>query len=102
MRINVVGKNLEVTDAIRQYAASKADKLTKFFDGVQQINVTLTGPNGHGSGEFGVEMVVDVEKHEDFVGHVKDKDLYAGIDRAIEKCERQLRDFKEKLKLGKH
>ncbi|HYE62835.1 MAG TPA: ribosome-associated translation inhibitor RaiA [Phycisphaerales bacterium] len=102
MRINVVGKNLEVTDAIRQYAETKVDRLTKYFDGVQQINVTLTGANGHGTNEFGVEFVVDVEKHADFVSHVSDKDLYAGIDRAMEKAERQLRDFKEKLKLGKH
>ena len=102
MRINVVGKNLEVTDAIKQYAESKVDRLSRYFDGVQQINVTLTGASSHGSGEFGVEFVVDVEKHADFVAHVADKDLYAGIDRAMEKSERQLRDFKEKLKLGKH
>jgi putative sigma-54 modulation protein len=102
MRIDVVGKNLEVTDAIQNYAVTKADKLTKYLDLVQQITVTLTGANSHGSGEFGIEFVVDVEKHEDFVARVSDKDLYAGIDRAMEKSERQLRDFKEVLKLGKH
>ena len=102
MRIDVVGKNLEVTDAMRQYAENKADRLTKYLDLVQQIRVTLTGAAAHGSGEFGVEMVVDVEKHDDFVSRVSDKDLYAGIDRAAEKSERQLRDFKEVLKLGKH
>jgi putative sigma-54 modulation protein len=102
MRINVIGKNLVITEAIKQYAETKVDRLTRYFDGVQQINVTLTGANGHKSGEFGVEFVVDVEKHEDFVSHVEDKDLYAGIDRALEKSERQLRDFKEKLKQGKH
>jgi putative sigma-54 modulation protein len=102
MRIDVVGKNLEVTDAIRQYAVTKAERLTKYLDLVQQIRVTLTGATNHGSGEFGVEMVVDVEKHDDFVARVQDKDIYAGIDRAAEKSERQLRDFKEVLKQSKH
>ncbi len=102
MRIDVIGRNLEVTEAIKAFAESKAGKLTKYFDGVQLITVTLTGAANHGTGEFGVEFVVDVEHHDDFVSHVADKDLYAGIDKASDKSERQLRDYKDRLKVGKH
>jgi putative sigma-54 modulation protein len=102
MRIDVVGRNIEVTDAIRQYAEAKASKLPKYFDGVQQITVTLSKTNNSASTDFVVELVLDVEKHSDFIAHSTNKDLYAAIDLAAEKGERQLRDFKEKLKLGKH
>ena len=39
MRIDVIGRHMEVTEAIRSYAENKAAKLTKFFDGTQQVRV---------------------------------------------------------------
>ena len=102
MRIDVVGRNIEITDPIRTYAENKVARLPRFFDGVQQITVSLSKRNNHASTDFDAELVLDVEKHDDFIAHGVDRDLYAAIDLAIEKGERQLRDFKEKLKQGKH
>jgi putative sigma-54 modulation protein len=101
MRIEVVGRNLEVTDAIREHAESKAAKLPRFFDGVQLVTFRLSREDHKHQGNFGVELVVDVEKHADFVSHAAEEDLYAAIDSAIQKSCRQLADFKEKLKMGK-
>lgn len=101
MRIEVVGRNLEVTDAIRQHAEGKAQKLPKYFDGIQQITFRISREDHQHKGSFGVELVVDVEKHDDFVSHATAEDLYAAIDAAIQKSSRQLTDFKEKLKMGK-
>jgi len=101
MRIEVIGRNLEITDPIRRHAESKAEKLPKFFDGVQLITFRITREDHQHSGSFGVELVVDVEKHDDFVCHASAEDLYGAIDAAIQKSSRQLTDFKEKLKLGK-
>ncbi len=63
MRIDVIGKHTEVTDAIRQYALQKADKLTKFFDGVQLITVRLEEATHKHTKTFHVEITVDVVKH---------------------------------------
>ncbi len=101
MRTDVFGKNLEVTEAIRTHAEAKAAKLTKFFDGLQQVRITLSREDHHKHGQFDVEVVLDVEKHEDFVAHAKSDDLYAAIDEALQKGARQLTQFKEKLKQGK-
>ena len=49
MRIDVVGRHIQVTDAIREYAESKTSRLPRYFDGVQQINVTLSRKNNHHS-----------------------------------------------------
>ena len=102
MRTEIVGRNIELTQAIREFATQKSSKLLKYFDGIQQITVTLTKDDHHKHGLFGAELIVDVEKHDNFVSHEHDKDLYVAIDAAVAKSERQLRDFKEKLKLGKH
>lgn len=102
MRIDVIGRNIEVTDAIRVYAEQKSGRLTRYYDGLQLVTVTLTRANGHQSSDYDAELVLDVQKHDDFVCHAKGQDVYAAIDLVVEKGERQLRDFKEKLKQGKH
>ena len=99
MRIDVVGRQFEITDAIRQYAEQKAGKLTKYYDGVQAIIVTIKQVSKHhNTSEYDVELQLDVEKHKDFVSHATGVDPYAGIDLVCEKGERQLREFKERLK----
>lgn len=98
MRIEVVGKHMAVTDAIREYAQTKAAKLVKFLDLTQQIRVFVEQGKHN---EFQVELVVDVEKHDDFVAHAAASDLYAAIDLAVDKAKTQLTAFKEKLKQPK-
>ncbi|GAB5496577.1 MAG: ribosome-associated translation inhibitor RaiA [Phycisphaerales bacterium] len=99
MRVDVVGLKFDVTDAIREYAENKADKLTRYFDGTQLITVRLAEQDRH---TFNVEIVADVEKHDDFVATASGDDLYLAIDAAVQKMSRQLTDFKEKLKLSSH
>lgn len=97
MRIDIIGRHLDITDAIRTYAENKVAKLTRFFDGTQQIRVYLENPAGRAK-EFKVEVAVDVVKHQDFIAHAHGHDLYACIDECVEKAARQLKDFKEKLR----
>ncbi|MBX9735690.1 MAG: ribosome-associated translation inhibitor RaiA [Phycisphaerales bacterium] len=99
MRIDVVGKHLEITPAIKSHAEAKAGKLVKHYDGVQLVTVRCE-QEPHNKG-FHVEIVADVEKHEDFVAHEKHVDLYTAIDGCVDKVARQLTDFKEQLKQGK-
>ena len=99
MRIDVIGKHLDVSEAIKTFAEQKAGKLTKYLDLIQQIIVRVEA-DPHKKG-FHCEVVADVEKHEDFVGHAHHEDLYTAIDEAVAKVGRQLTDFKEKLKMGK-
>ncbi|MCC6429005.1 MAG: ribosome-associated translation inhibitor RaiA [Phycisphaerales bacterium] len=99
MRIDIVGRDIEITPAIRQYAEQKVSKLTRYFDGIQQITVTIhRAHHSHHTQEFTVELVADVEKHKDFIAHDTGPDLYAVLDQTTEKCARQLKDFKEQLK----
>ena len=102
MRIEVVGRDVQITDAIRQYAETKAAKLTKYFDAIQQISFTISRTAHATHAPFDVELIVDVERHDDFVSHAKDDDLYAAIDLVIQKGSRQISEYKEKLKPGPH
>ncbi|MBL8760206.1 MAG: ribosome-associated translation inhibitor RaiA [Phycisphaerae bacterium] len=102
MRTDVIGRNIDVTEAIRLHAEGKTSKLSKFYDKIQQITVTLSKADRHKTGDFSVELVVDVEHHDDFVSHATGPDLYAAIDEAAQKATRQLTEFKERLKQDHH
>ncbi len=101
MRIDVVGRHLQISDDVRAYAEHKARKLTRFSDQIQQITVNLDGQDHHHSGEVEAELVIDVEHHDDFVARAREREPRAAIDAVIQKGVRLMTDFNEKLKTEK-
>lgn len=99
MRIEVVGRNIDVTDPIRQYAEKRFEKLVRYLDTVQLITCTIEKESA-AKEVFKAELVVDVEHHANFVSRDEGHDMYALIDSVTDKTVRQLTDFKEKLKLN--
>ncbi|MAY74424.1 MAG: ribosomal subunit interface protein [Phycisphaerae bacterium] len=97
MRIDVTGKGYDVPDRVRTHAEAKGEKLLKFFDRTQQIIFKI---EKHEKSGFAVELIVDVEKHDDFIATSAHDDVIAAIDEVTQKASRQLTDFKEKLKTG--
>ena len=43
MIITISGRHMDITPAIRQHAEEKANKLTKFYDLILEIEVILDG-----------------------------------------------------------
>lgn len=99
MDITVTGKHLEVTDAIRQYATSKSSKLPRYYDRLRNLDVIID-KRDHGKQD--VEMIAHIDGHDPCLAHVNGPDLYACIDQAIDKLERQLTELKDKLRNRKH
>lgn len=95
MRIEVTGRRLDLTDAIREHAEKKSEKILKHFDGVLEIEIVLdqSAPT-----EFSAETIVHVVKHDPFVGRANGEDVYAAIDRSVDKAARQVQEHKERLR----
>ena len=98
MNITVKGKNVEVTDALREYAEKKVSKVSKFFEkspvGAQ---VTLSTERGR--------HIVDITVQVNGLllrGEEKSSDMYGSIDGAIEKIERQVHKFKTRINRRLH
>ncbi len=101
MEIVVIGRHMDMTPAIKEYASEKASKLPRYFDRVTQIEVVIDRGAAN-DGKIDVELRVFVERHDPFIVKLDNPDLYAGIDLAVGKMERQLTDHKEKLRNRKH
>lgn len=99
MRVTITGKHIEITDAIRAHIEDKASKLPRYFNSVSQIEVILEGNTGVVKS---VEVIVSAEHYPDVIAREQGEDLYACIDLAMHKMERQLHKIKEKERGNKH
>jgi putative sigma-54 modulation protein len=93
MNVQITAKNLELTNALKDYVEKKLAKIEKYFDYVLDISVVLeVQKNVHTA-----EILVNA-KGVFLKGLERSEDLYASIDLAVDKIERQLSKYKEKLK----
>jgi len=93
----LVGRNLEITDAIRAYLEKKLSRLGRYYDGAREAKVVLSmAASPHVERRAKAEIQINVPG-----GIVRveeaDPDLYAAIDRAVEVLEKQLKRFKGRL-----
>jgi putative sigma-54 modulation protein len=94
MLVNITFRNMFATDALRNHVQEKLEKVVgKYLDKVTEAHATLSlerylhhaDVNLH-AGHFHVR------------GKEKCEDMYASIDMAVDKIERQLKKYKERLK----
>ena len=93
MDITISGRNVHVTEAMKNYAREKALRLEKYFERIQHVRVTL---NIEGERQM-AEMVATAIGGATLVAHTTEPDMYAAIDLVVEKLERQIKKHKEKL-----
>ena len=91
MNIKITSKELEATEAIKDYIEKKAERLVKYFGEEFDVYATI---KTEGSDKV-AEMNIKADK-EDFRAVTANKDLYASIDKDIDILEGQVRKMKTK------
>ena len=92
MKIIITGKNIEITDALRDRITKKIGKLDKFFDRDTEAHVTLSVQKMRQIVEVTIPfngIVLRAEEYND--------DMYTSIDKTIDVLERQIRKNKTRL-----
>jgi putative sigma-54 modulation protein len=87
MNICITFRQMDATDAVKGYATEKVSKLQKFLRQPLHGQVTL-------SCQKTIHMA-EVDLHsggEHYHAHESSEDMYASIDKVIDKLERQIRD----------
>ncbi|MCQ3035133.1 MAG: ribosome-associated translation inhibitor RaiA [Bacilli bacterium] len=98
MKYQILGKNIEVTDAIRSAVEKKLDRMNKYF----VINDEVTCRVVVRSYKVGAKIEVTIFTPQmDFRAEVTNADLYAGVDLAIDKLEGQMRKLKTRMDRSK-
>jgi len=99
MQINISGKHLDVTAPIEEFIRSKCARLERHYDKVLEAKFVLEKDPRHG---FHVELILDLEHHEDLVSNAHHDDVYAAVDLVLDRGVRQLTDLKDLLRNRKH
>lgn len=92
MKITVSGKNIEVTDALRDTVVKKISKLDKYFNPDVEAQVTLSVQKGR--------HIIEVTIPFDGVilrGEESTEDMYMSIDKVLDKLEKQIAKHKTRL-----
>ena len=90
MEIKILGKGIEVTDAINEYVERKLERIDKYFENSSAEVTIKTEKN-----EQIAEIVIDANG-EMYRAEAEEKDLYASIDKTIDILEGQIRKAKTK------
>lgn len=90
--IQITGRHVQVTDAMKDYAMEKVAKIERFSDRIIDVNVIMDIQKI----EHRVEIILKVG-HTKIRGQATTDDMYASIDKAVTKIERQLQRYKSKL-----
>lgn len=97
IRLDMTGRNVEITPALRDFSEEKLAKLDKLLDGGLDIHVVLGIEKHRHYAEIQVKSKTGV-----FSGKEETGDLYASIGEVADKLERQVLKHKEKMKDYKH
>lgn len=97
MSVNVKGRNIDVTPALKEYVEKKITKVTKQFKTVGDISAVLKVEKGNHIVEITVPASGILLRAQETT-----KDMYSSIDLVVEKIERQIHKYKTRLMKRKY
>jgi len=92
MKVNIYGKNMQLTEALKEATIKKVKRLDKFFQQDVEAKVVLSIEKKDQKVEVTIPFngrIARVEEYSD--------DMYNSIDEAVESLEQQIRKYKTKL-----
>ena len=93
MQVSVTFRHMDPTDALKEYAEDKIARLQKYVDWPVEVHVVLSTEKFEHVAE-----VTATTRGSAFKGSERAEDMYASIDGAVEKVERQVVKYKERVK----
>ncbi len=97
MKLDIFFRNLEPTDALKNYVEKRVKKFTKILGEDIEVKVTLSTEKFRQIADIIINFKGIVIK-----GEESSNDMYSAIDLVVDKVERQLKKYREKLKDRKH
>ena len=97
MQIDITGHHVEVTPALRAYVTEKMQKLTRHFDQVNSIHVILNVEKLQQQ----AEATVKAAGRTMFAAETA-MDMYASIGGLVDKLDRQVRRYKDRITDHQH
>ena len=92
MQLNISGHHLDITPALKQHTNQKLSKIKHHFDQAMNINMILEVQKDVQTAEATIHL-----RGADLFAKAESNDMYASIDKLINKLDSQILRYKEKL-----
>jgi putative sigma-54 modulation protein len=93
MRVDLQARNTEITPRFREHAEPRVSSLDHVFDRISEVRVTLTAQRGWKTVEIMLEADGLMLRSEE-----RSNDELASFDRALDKLERQLKRYRDRMR----
>lgn len=90
--IQVTGRNVDITDPMKNYAIEKVSKIERFMDRIIDVNVIMDIQKL----QHRVEIILKAGNLK-ITSHAVTTDMYVSIDQAVDKLEAQILRYKSKI-----
>lgn len=97
MRLHIEERYTSGSDALTKYVEKKVESLSRYFDKITKLDVILEveGPAQR------VQMMGYLVNHKVVKAEAVTNDMYASVDQAVDKMQRQLVRYKEQLRVAR-
>ncbi|MEA1973238.1 MAG: ribosome-associated translation inhibitor RaiA [Candidatus Cloacimonadota bacterium] len=92
MQLTITARHFDLTNAIKDHIEESCEKLTKYFNQIINLHVTLGLQKDLNTVEISLHA-----SHYNLQSSAEEHDMYLAIDKAIDKSERQLKKLKDKI-----
>jgi putative sigma-54 modulation protein len=92
MNLEITGKKVEITPAIRSYVEDNLKKITKFFPKIDEVTLILTVQKYRNLAELSIYT-----KNGTYTSVEETTDMYAAINTAFDKIKKQARRKRKKI-----
>ena len=93
MKIKIAGRHTDASAALRSYVVEKTEALERFFDRIISVDVVLSVEKERQIADFHAHLT----SRKVISAREESTDMYASIDRAVDRLKRQLVRFKDRL-----
>jgi putative sigma-54 modulation protein len=98
MQLSVTFRHMDSTDALRDYAREKVERIRKYFPDPIKAHVVLMCDRGY---NHTADVMITLHNGLAIKGVETTEDMYSSIDLVMAKIERQVRRYKEKIRSHK-
>jgi putative sigma-54 modulation protein len=97
MRFNITARHFKLSDELKAFTQEEASRLAKYYDGILDIEVILGWEKKNRTAEIKIAVYGTV-----LTATESSEDMQASVRAAVDKMERQLIKYKDKLRGFEH
>jgi putative sigma-54 modulation protein len=97
--VTITGRHVELTDSLKSHIENAVEQLKMYQLDIISVKVIVSAQENWRDNKkgFGVEFIINLAKKNSIVVKQMDKDLHAGIDLALDRAKKVLRQHHERI-----